>query len=322
MARTMFGKIWELHRVSRRPDGATLLYIDRHLVHDASSQAFDMLSRQGLSLRRPELTLGMADHYVSTGARGSKGGALQREMVATLSANAQRWGFRTFGQDHERVGIVHVVGPELGFTLPGTTLVCGDSHTATHGALGALAFGIGSSEAVHVMATQCLWQQRPKSMRVRLDGQLGKGVSAKDMILALIARIGTGAGTGHVIEYDGTAVRALSMESRMTVCNMTIEAGARAGMIAPDDTTFEWLHGRPFAPAGRLWDNAVEHWKNLRSAPDAVFDKEVGMDAASVAPTVTWGTSPEDALPIDSAIPDPASITGPERRKAVVEKLD
>ncbi|MEF2553153.1 3-isopropylmalate dehydratase large subunit [Aurantimonas sp. A2-1-M11] len=321
MPRSLFDKLWESHRILDRPDGASLLYVDRHLVHDGTSQAFDMLEREGLALRRPDLTLGLADHYVSTGSSAAQRRPEYDRMTEVLGANARRWGFESFGQGNPNQGIVHVVGPEMGFTLPGALLVCGDSHTATHGALGALAFGIGASEVAHVLATQTLWQQKPKSMRVRVEGVLGRGVVAKDVILALIGNIGAGGGTGHVIEYAGDAIRSLSMEGRLTVCNMSIEAGARAGMIAPDELTFSWLKGRHFAPQGALWERAVEEWRALASEVGAGFDREVVLDAGEIAPMVTWGTSPQDVLPITGRVPDPAGIEDADRRREIEDAL-
>ncbi len=304
-----------------RPDGATLLHVDRHIVHDATAQAFDMLDADERRLRRPGLTLGTADHYVATGARAARRSPEHAAMVGRLAENARRWGFPNFGPGNGRQGIVHVVGPELGFTLPGSVLVCGDSHTATHGALGALAFGIGTSEVAHVLATQTIWQRRPRQMRVTVSGRPGPHVAAKDLVLALIAQIGAGGGTGHAIEYTGPTIRALSVEQRLTVCNMSIEAGARIGIIAPDDTTFAWLEGRAWAPQGALWDRAVDHWRSLASDPEAAFEREVSLDAAGIAPTVTWGTSPEDALPIDARVPDPEACADPVRRRAIADKL-
>jgi len=322
MPATLFDKIWEAHAVSRREDGATLLYVDRHIVHDATAQAFAMLEAEGLSLRRPELTLATADHYVPTRGAVAARAPEQERMVAALAANAARHGITAYGYGDRRQGIVHVIGPELGFTLPGSLLICADSHTATHGALGALAFGVGQSEVMHVLATQTLWQSRPKRMRIRVEGRLGRGVVAKDLILAIIARIGAGGGTGHVIEYDGPAVRALSMEGRMTLCNMSIEAGARAGMVAPDDTTFDWLHGRPFAPQGAEWEAALAQWRTLASDEEARFDREVTLDGGAVVPLVTWGTSPQDALPVTERVPDPESSADPQRRLEMRRALD
>jgi 3-isopropylmalate/(R)-2-methylmalate dehydratase large subunit len=304
MARTLFDKIWDAHVVATREDGDALLWIDRHLVHEGSFHGFGMLDHAGRAVRRPDLTFAVADHYVPSHARNLPiADAEAAGLVATLAANAARHGVPHFGMDDPRQGIVHVAIPEQGLTLPGLTLVCGDSHTSTHGAFGALAFGIGASEVSHVLATQSLWQRRPKTLRITLQGALSPFASGKDVILAIIAQIGAGGAVGHVIEYAGPAIRALPMESRMTICNMSIEAGARAGMIAPDETTFAWLYGRPFAPAGRAWAAAVAAWQNLPSDPDAVFDREATIDAAAIAPSVTWGTSPETALPVTGRIP-------------------
>jgi 3-isopropylmalate/(R)-2-methylmalate dehydratase large subunit len=304
MGRTLFEKIWEAHVVAPREDGASLLWIDRHLVHEGSFHGFGMLDHAGRPVRRPDLTFAIADHYVPSHSRllpiadGEAAG-----LVANLRANAARHGIAHFGIDDPRQGIVHVAIPEQGITLPGVTLVCGDSHTSTHGAFGALAFGIGASEVSHVLATQSLWQKRPKTLRITLTGTLSPYAAAKDVILAIIGRIGAGGAVGHVIEYAGPAIAGLSMEGRMTICNMSIEAGARAGMVAPDETTFAWLKGRPYAPTGAAWDAAVAAWRLLPSDPDALFDREVTIDAAEIAPTVTWGTSPETAVPVTSRIP-------------------
>ncbi|NBB82388.1 MAG: 3-isopropylmalate dehydratase large subunit [Alphaproteobacteria bacterium] len=321
--RTLFDKIWDAHAIRTEADGRTLLAVDRHFVHEGSFHAFDKLHRQGLAVRRPGLTTAIADHYVPTTHRDRPIGDPEiATMVDLLRDNAGRNGVRLFGLDDPRQGIVHVVGPEQGLTLPGLVVVCGDSHTATHGAFGAFGFGIGASEVAHVLATQTLWQRRPKTLRITVDGTLAPGVGAKDVILAIIARIGAGGATGHVIEYAGSAIRGLDMAGRMTVCNMSIEAGARAGLIAPDDTTIDWLAGRPFAPSGALWDRAVADWRALASDPDAAFDREERLDAAAIAPIVTWGTSPDDALPIDAAVPDPGAEADPDRRRAIERALD
>jgi 3-isopropylmalate/(R)-2-methylmalate dehydratase large subunit len=319
---TMLEKIWAAHIVATGPGERTLLYVDRHLVHEGSFHAFEGLRRSGRRVRRPDLTLAVADHYVPSGDR-SRGipDPEVRAMVETLGRNAAEAGMTFLGPGDPRQGIVHVVGPEQGLTQPGLTLVCGDSHTATHGAFGALAFGIGASEVEHVLATQALWQRRPGTMRVTVGGRLGSGVSAKDLVLHLIATIGAGGGTGHVIEYAGPAIRALSMEERMTVCNMSIEAGSRAGMVAPDETTCAFLEGRPHAPRGQSWARALAFWRTLPSDPDAVFDREVALDAGAVAPTVTWGTSPQDALPITGRVPDPAAAGDPVRRGSLERAL-
>jgi 3-isopropylmalate/(R)-2-methylmalate dehydratase large subunit len=304
MGRTLFEKIWDTHVVATREDGASLLWIDRHLVHEGSFHGFGMLDHAGRPVRRPDLTFAVADHYVPSHARALPiADAEAAGLVANLRANAARHGIVHFGMDDARQGIVHVAIPEQGLTLPGTILVCGDSHTSTHGAFGALAFGIGASEVSHVLATQSLWQKRPKTLRITLEGALSPFVSGKDAILAIIGRIGAGGAVGHVIEYAGAAIRALPMEGRMTICNMSIEAGARAGMIAPDETTIAWLDGRPHAPKGRAWEAAIAAWRELPSDPDAMFDREVTMDAAEIAPTVTWGTSPETAVAVTARIP-------------------
>ncbi len=322
--RTMFDKIWDRHAMVESGDGETLLHIDRHFVHDGSFHAFDMLEAHGHAVRRPDRTFATPDHYVPSSGRGAGDYAddERRERVEDLERNAARHGIPHFGVNDRRQGIVHVVGPEQGITQPGLIIVCGDSHTATHGALGAFAFGIGASEVSHVLATQSLWQKKPRTIRVSVDGARGVGVTAKDMILTIVAKLGAGGGVGHVIEYAGEAIRSLSIEGRLTVCNMSIEAGARAGLIAPDETTFAYLKGRPYAPAGDAWDKAVEYWRTLPSDPDAAFDREVAIDAAGIAPMVTWGVSPEDALPITATIPDPADATDPDRRAAIERALD
>jgi 3-isopropylmalate/(R)-2-methylmalate dehydratase large subunit len=328
MARTLFDRIWARHAILTRPDGATLLHVGRHLVHDGSAQAFRTLAARGLAVRRPDRTFATADHYVATtapgGARSLADIAVpeRRNMVSALADNTARHGIAHFGLNDPRQGIVHIVGPEQGITQPGLLMVCGDSHTATHGALGALAFGIGSSEVAHVLATQTLWQSRPRTMRVTIDGRPGTGVTAKDMILAVIAKIGAAGGTGHVIEYAGAAIRALSIEGRLTVCNMSIEAGARAGMVAPDETTFAYLAGRPWAPRGAAWDQALAYWRGLPSDPDAIFDREVTLDAAAIAPMVTWGTSPVTGSASSGLVPDPDRVPDGKRRDAMRRKLD
>jgi 3-isopropylmalate/(R)-2-methylmalate dehydratase large subunit len=322
--RTLFDKIWESHVVETQDDGTCLLYIDRHLVHEVTSpQAFEGLRAAKRPVHRPDATVAVADHNVPTTDR-SQGiaDAESRLQVETLEQNCKEFGVPYFGMDDIRQGIVHIIGPEQGLTLPGTTIVCGDSHTSTHGALGALAFGIGTSEVEHVLATQTLLQRPAKNMRITVEGDLPKGVTAKDMILAIIGKIGTAGGTGHVIEYAGSAVRALSMEGRMTVCNMSIEAGARAGLIAPDETTFAYLKGRPYAPKGAQWEAAVTYWKTLPSDPGAKYDKEVVLKASELVPQVTWGTSPEDVLPITGAIPNPAEIADENKRTAMERSLE
>jgi 3-isopropylmalate/(R)-2-methylmalate dehydratase large subunit len=322
--RTLFDKIWDDHLVHRQDDGTCLIYIDRHLVHEVTSpQAFEGLRMAGRKVRRPEATLAVADHNVPTTDR-SQGivEAESRLQVETLERNCAEFGVPYFAMDDIRQGIVHIIGPEQGLTQPGMTIVCGDSHTATHGAFGALAFGIGTSEVEHVLATQTVIQHPAKNMRIAVDGDLPLGITAKDLILAIIGRIGTAGGTGHVIEYAGQAIRDLSMEGRMTVCNMSIEAGARAGLIAPDETTFAYVRGRPMAPKAGQWEQAVAYWRTLPSDPGAVYDKDVVLRAADIAPQVTWGTSPQDVLPIDGVVPDPAAIADEDRRRSMERALD
>ena len=308
MAKTVFEKIWDQHVVVEREDGDVLLYIDRHLTHDLHFRAFDALKAKGLSIKEPNKLFGVPDHSVPTTAKTVKEipEGEMREAVEGLSMAAEEMGFTHFPMTDDRHGIVHVIGPEQGITLPGLMLVCGDSHTSTHGALGCISFGIGSTEIQHVMATQTLWQRKPKMMRINLTGKLGFGVSGKDIILAIIAEIGAAGGTGFAIEYAGGVIDALSMEGRMTLCNMTIEAGARSGIIAPDEKTIEYCGGRPFAPAGENWDSAVAYWKTLRTDDEARFDKEVTIEGNNIAPMVTWGNSPQWAIPITAKIPNPA----------------
>jgi 3-isopropylmalate/(R)-2-methylmalate dehydratase large subunit len=322
-AATMFDKIWSAHAVETRPDGATLLHVDRHLVHDGSSNAFRMLKERNLKVRRPDRTFATPDHYVSTLGRdlAAINEPSRRGMVEDLEAHTRASGVTLFGLQDRRQGIVHVVGPEQGLSQPGMIIVCGDSHTATHGAVGALAFGIGASEVAHVLATQALWQSKAKNMRVSVDGVLAPGVHAKDVILAIIANIGAGGGSGHVIEYAGSAIRSLSLEGRLTICNMSIEAGARAGMVAPDDTTYQYLQGRPYAPKGADWDKALAVWKTLPSQDGAEFDREAHLDAAQIAPMVTWGTSPAAAAPITDVVPDPAAASDANSRQAMQSAL-
>ena len=322
--RTLFEKIWSRHRVVERDDGQTLLYVDRHLLHDGGATAFDVLRKRGMTPRAPERVFATPDHYVATDGRTIEGirDPRHREMVEKLARNTAEAGIRMFGLGDPNQGIVHVVGPETGLSQPGLLLVCGDSHTSTHGALGALAFGIGSTEVAHVLATQTLWQRKPKTMRITVDGALGEGVTAKDVILAIIAHIGAAGATGHVIEYAGSAIRGLSMEGRLTLCNMSIEAGGRAGMVAPDDTTYAYMAGRPYAPLGAEWDAALERWRALPTDDGAAFDREVSLDAAAIAPMVTWGNSPEDALPITGRVPDPADAPDAERREVMERTLD
>jgi 3-isopropylmalate/(R)-2-methylmalate dehydratase large subunit len=323
MSRTLFEKIWSRHVVAEGPGGQALLYVDRHLLHEGSTHALARLEKKGRAVRRPEACVATADHYVPTApGAGEIADPEVRAMVSDLGRHTARLGITFFGRGEPRQGIVHVIGPEQGVTQPGILLVCGDSHTATHGAFGALAFGIGSTEVEHVLATQCLWQRKPRAMRITVTGARPFGVMAKDVILSIIARIGAGGGVGYAVEYAGPAIRAMSMDERMTVCNMSIEAGARAGMVAPDETTFAYLEGRPFAPRGERWDRALAFWKTLPSDPDARFDREVTLDAGLFAPTVTWGTSPQDALPITERVPDPAAAGDAARRASMERALD
>jgi len=322
--KTLYDKIWDAHAVRVTEDGATILYIDRHLVHEVTSpQAFEGLRAAGRKVRRPEAVLAVPDHNVPTTPDRAEriDDPESATQLAALEANCKAFGVPYIPMLDVRQGIVHVTGPEQGFTLPGATIVCGDSHTATHGAFGALAFGIGTSEVEHVLATETLLLKKSKNMRVHVSGAVGPGVTAKDIVLAIIGRIGTAGGTGHVIEYTGEAIRALSMEGRMTVCNMTIEAGARAGLIAPDEVTFDYVRGRPLAPKGALFEQAVSYWRTLKSDDGAHFDKVVEIDASLIAPQVTWGTSPEDVAPITAAVPDPASVADEGKRKAMERAL-
>ncbi len=316
MPRTLFQKIWDAHVVAERDDGEALLYVDRHLTHDLHYRRFDALREQGRTVRRPELLFATPDHSIPTTARtiADIPAGEMRDTVEGLARNAAEFGVTHFDMTDERHGIVHVVGPEQGLTLPGITLVCGDSHTSTHGALGCLAFGIGASEVEHVLATQTLWQTKPKTMRISVDGGLGFGVTAKDVILAIIRQIGAAGGTGHAVEYAGSAIRGLSMEGRMTLCNMTIEAGARSGLVAPDDSTIDYVAGRPFAPKDDKWDLAVAYWRGLPSDDEARFDTEITVDGDAIAPMVTWGNSPQDAVQVTDRIPDPSAESDPERR--------
>ena len=321
--RTLYDKIWDDHLIDAQPDGTSLIYIDRHLVHEVTSpQAFEGLRASGRAVRRPEKTLAVVDHNVPTTDRSAgiddPESALQ---VETLAHNARAFGIEYFDERDRRQGIVHIIGPEQGFTLPGTTIVGGDSHTSTHGAFGALAWGIGTSEVEHVLATQTLFQRKAKNMRVRVDGALPAGVTAKDIILAIIGEIGTAGGTGHAIEYAGAAITSLSMEGRMTVCNMSIEAGGRAGMIAPDEKTFAYLKDRPRAPAGAQWEAALRDWQALRSDADAAFDREVRLDAAKLPPIVTWGTSPEQVVAVTGRVPVPSAIDDPGKRQSAQRAL-
>jgi 3-isopropylmalate/(R)-2-methylmalate dehydratase large subunit len=321
--RTLYDKLWDEHVVHQEPDGTCLIYIDRHLVHEVTSpQAFEGLEMAGRSLWRNSANLAVVDHNVPTTDR-SKGisDPVSRLQVETLDANAKKFNVTYFNIKDRRQGIVHVIGPEQGATLPGMTVVCGDSHTSTHGAFGCLAHGIGTSEVEHVLATQCLLQKKAKRMLVRVEGQLPAGVTAKDIVLAVIGKIGTAGGTGYAIEFGGSAIRSLSMEGRMTICNMAIEAGARAGMVAVDDKTIDYVNGRPLSPKGADWDKAVAYWKTLHSDPDAEFDRVVELNGAEIEPQVTWGTSPEMVLPVGSRVPDPAAESDPTRREGMERAL-
>jgi len=319
---TLFDKLWMQHEILQR-DGESLLWVDRHYVHEGSFHAFSRLAERGATVAEPKLTFGVADHYVPTRGRDKPipNSEIAR-MVSQLEENAASQGITLFGLKDRRQGIVHVVGPELGLTLPGLLIVCGDSHTSTHGAFGAFAFGIGASEVAHVLMTQTLWQKKPHRMRITADGRLAEGLGAKDLALAIIAKIGADGATGHAIEFAGSAISALSMEARMTLCNMAIEAGGRCGTIAPDATTFEYLKGREFAPKGDVLEQAMEDWIKLKSDSGAQFDREVSIDATALAPFVTWGISPEDALPIDGSVPDPAGAESPERAKYIQNAID
>jgi 3-isopropylmalate/(R)-2-methylmalate dehydratase large subunit len=322
--KTLFDKVWDAHAIAVKDNAWTLLHIDRMLLHDLSgNNALTALEQRGLSVRHPELSFSTPDHAVSSapGRTGETypGGA---KLWAGLKARSATQGIRFYDTGEIGHGIVHVMGPELGIVLPGSTLVCGDSHTCTNGALGALAFGVGASELVHALATQTLWQQKPKTLRVTFDGSLQDGVTAKDLVLYLIGKLGAKAGTGYAVEYAGSTVRALDIEARLTLCNLSIELGAKVGMIAPDDTTYAYLDGRERAPRGALFDMAVEHWRTLPSAPDAVFDREVHIDTTVIKPMITWGTSPEQVIAIDGAVPDPASASDDKHRAAWIDALD
>jgi 3-isopropylmalate/(R)-2-methylmalate dehydratase large subunit len=323
MPRTIIEKIWDSHVVYQQPEAPALLYIDLHLVHEVTSpQAFHGLRERGLKVRRPDLTIATVDHSIPTTDRSLPiVDEIAARQIAQLEANCKEFGIPLFGIHSDRQGIVHVIGPELGLTQPGMTVVCGDSHTATHGAFGALAFGIGTSEIEHVLATQCLLQRQSRTLQVRVDGALMPGVSAKDIILALIARIGIGGGTGSIIEYTGAAIRALSMEERMTVCNMTIEGGARAGLVAPDDTTFQYLCGRSYAPKGADWDEAVARWKQLATDNGASFDRTVTIEAGALEPMITFGTNPGMGVPIGAPVPEPSQVSDPSEREALRHAL-
>ncbi len=326
--KTLYDKLWEMHEVSRRDDGSSLIYIDRHILHEVTSpQAFEGLRLAGRRPWRTDANLATPDHNVPTTRAERAGGPqaiadpVSRLQVQTLDRNCRDFGILEFAMDDPRQGIVHVVGPEQGATLPGMTVVCGDSHTSTHGAFGALAHGIGTSEVEHVLATQCLVAKKMKNMQVRVEGTLGPGVTAKDIVLAVIGRIGTAGGTGHALEFAGSAIRALSMEGRMTLCNMAIEAGARVGMVAVDEKTIEYVKGRPFAPRGELWERAVAVWRTLVSDPDAHFDRVVELRAEDIKPQVSWGTSPEMVAPVDGRVPDPDAEPDPVRRDSIVRAL-
>jgi 3-isopropylmalate/(R)-2-methylmalate dehydratase large subunit len=322
--RTLYDKIWDDHVIDRQPDGTCLLYIDRHLVHEVTSpQAFEGLRVAGRRVHAPEKTLAVVDHNVTTGDRHTGiEDPESAQQIQALAENVREFGIEYYNELDVRQGIVHVIGPEQGFTLPGQTIVCGDSHTSTHGAFGSLAHGIGTSEVEHVLATQTLIQKKMKNMRVTVDGRAPAGVTAKDITLAIIGEIGTAGGTGHVIEYAGEAIRALSLEGRMTLCNMSIEGGARAGMVAPDETTFAYLKGRPKAPKGHAWDEAVRFWRTLPSDEGAYFDREVRLDASNLPPLVTWGTSPEDVVSVNGIVPDPDGITDENTRNSKKRALE
>ena len=322
--RTLYDKIWEDHLVDEQPDGTCLIYVDRHLVHEVTSpQAFEGLRLTGRKVRAPEKTLCVVDHNVPTTNRNLPNPDPESAaQIAYLAENAKLFGLEYFNEFDKRQGIVHIIGPEQGFTLPGTTLVCGDSHTATHGAFGALAYGIGTSEVEHVLATQTLVQTKSKNMRAVVDGKLPPGVTAKDIILAIIGEIGTAGGTGYALEYAGEAIRALSMEGRMTVCNMSVEGGAKAGFIAPDEKAFAYVKDRPRAPKGKLWDEAMRYWETLNSEDGAHFDREIRLDAAKLPPLVTWGTSPEQVISVTGRVPVPAEIADENKRRAAATSLD
>jgi 3-isopropylmalate/(R)-2-methylmalate dehydratase large subunit len=323
-AKTLFDKIWDEHVVRAEPDGTTLLYIDRHLVHEVTSpQAFEGLKAARRTPRRPGAALAVPDHNVpTTDRRVAIADPVSAKQIQTLEDNCASLGITFFGMNDIRQGVVHIIGPEQGFTLPGMTIVCGDSHTSTHGAFGALAFGIGTSEVEHVLATQCLRQKRPKTMEIRVEGQLSPRCSAKDVILAIIGKIGTAGGTGYVIEYTGSTIRALSMEGRMTLCNMSIEGGARAGMVAPDETTFAYIKGRPMAPKGALWEQALTAWRKLTTDPDSQYDAVVDLRAETIAPQVTWGTSPGMVTGVDGNVPDPRTMNDEKLRQATERAIE
>ena len=323
MSKTLYDKIWDDHLVHTQDDGTSLLYVDRHLVHEVTSpQAFEGLRNSNRKVRQPNLTLAVADHNVPTSDR-SKGiyDEESKLQVETLEKNCEEFGIKLFGMNDKRQGIVHIIGPEQGFTQPGSIIVCGDSHTATHGAFGSLAFGIGTSEVEHVLATQTLVQKKSKNFRIKVDGKLSIGVTSKDVILQIIGKIGTAGGTGYVIEYAGSLISSLSVEQRMTICNMTIEGGARAGLIEPDQKIFDYLNGRPMAPKKENWDKALDYWSKLKSDNDADFDKEVTLDGKDIVPMVTWGTSPQDVISIDGRIPNPENEADEDRKNSIERSL-
>jgi len=323
MPNTLYDKIWKDHLVDQQDDGTSLLFVDRHLIHEVTSpQAFEGLRNSNRKVRQPNLTLAVVDHNIPTTDR-SKGidDNESRIQIETLDKNCKEFGVELFGVNDKRQGIVHIVGPEQGFTQPGTVIVCGDSHTATHGAFGSLAFGIGTSEVEHVLATQTLVQKKAKNFRVNVNGKLAIGVTSKDVILQIIGKIGTAGGTGHVIEYAGSLISDLSVENRMTICNMTIEGGARAGLIQPDQKIFDYLKGRPMSPKGENWDKALEYWKTLKTDSDAKFDKEINLTAEDIVPMVTWGTSPQDVAPIDGKVPNPKNETDIDKRNSIDRSL-
>src|SRR5437764_219787 len=319
---TLFDKIWAQHEILKAENGLSLMWVDRHYIHEGSFQGFDKVEARNARVARPDLTFGIADHYVPTARGRAFNDPSLKHIVQQLADNTKKHGITLMGLDDPRQGIVHVVGPEQGLTIPGLLIVCGDSHTATHGALGSIAIGIGASEVSHVLLTQTFWQKKPKRLRVTVGGKTGPGIGAKDIALSIIAKIGTNGAQGHAVEYAGDAIRALTMEGRLTLCNLAIESGARTGMVAPDETTFAYVQGRPFAPKDEDFERAVEVWRRLASDADAEFDTEVSLDASAIAPVVTWGTSPEDTLPIDAAVPDPAQVDDPARPPPLQGALD
>lgn len=322
--RSLFEKIWERHAIKSLADGYTLLFIDRHLYHEGSFHAFERLRREKLSVAHPELNFGMADHYVPTHGRRLEDISADdiRETVSRFGRNAREFGLRAFEMGDRRQGIVHVVGPEQGITLPGMTVVCGDSHTTTHGALGALAFGVGASEVAHVLATQTLWQARPRTMRITIDGELAAGIVAKDVALAVLARLGANGANGYIVEFAGSTVQSMSVEGRLTLCNMSVEAGARAGLVAPDMTTLAYIAGRPFAPKADMLEQATKNWLALTSDEGAAFDREIGISVAEIGPMVTWGTSPDSVVSVTGRVPDPDRVTDAAQRPMMQRELD